>query len=52
MDNNMKKEFEKLEEDLEVNKHMDSLKATVKKMLNWKMPGYDRIHGLKIHDHP
>ena len=33
--NNMKKEFEELEEVIEAYIHLDSLKASRKKILNW-----------------
>ena len=41
----MGKELEGLEEGLKVKIHLDSLRATLKKERNWKMPGHDSIHG-------
>ena len=35
MQNNTKKGLEEIEEDLEVNMHLDSLKAAHKKIPNW-----------------
>ena len=40
----MKKELEELEEGLEPNIHLDLLRARIKKIQNWKMPGHGGIH--------
>ena len=42
----MKKELEELREGPEENVHMDSLRVTLKKIPNWKMPDNDSIHGF------
>ena len=34
------------EEDLQVNIHTDGLKATLKKIANWKAPGINSIRGF------
>ena len=54
--NNITRELDGLEEGQKVEIHSDFLKATLKKISNWKTPGYDGIHGLwfkkftSIHD--
>ena len=53
---NMTKELEGLEEDPKAEIHIDLLNATLRKISNWKTPGYDGIHGfcfkkfISIHD--
>ena len=42
----MKKELQELEEGPEANVHLNSLRATLKKIPNWKTPGHDSIHGF------
>ena len=42
----MEKELQRLEEGFKVKIHVDSLRATLKKVLNWKSPGYDDISYL------
>ena len=44
--NNMTKELEGLEEPPKMEIHIDLLKATLKRISNWKTPGHDRIHGF------
>ena len=52
----MTRELEELEEGLKVEIHIKLLKTTLKKISNWKTPGYDGIHGFwfnkftSIHD--
>ena len=41
----MKKELQRLKEGPKVKIHLDLFRATLKKVPNWKMPGYDGIHG-------
>ena len=41
----MEKELEGLEEGPKAKIHLDSLRATPKKVLNSKMPGHNGIHG-------
>ena len=41
----MRKELEGLKETLKVKIHIDSLRATLKKVPNWKMLGHDGMHG-------
>ena len=42
--NKIKKiEWEELKEGSEANKHLESLRATVKKILKWKMFGHDAM---------
>ena len=38
--NKMKKELKEFDEDPLVNIHLDSLRTTLKKILNWKTPGH------------
>ena len=40
-----KKDLERLEEGLKVKIHLDSLRAILKIVANWKTPGYDGIQG-------
>ena len=42
----MEKEVQKVEESPKVNIHIDSLRATLKKMPNWKTSGLNGIHGF------
>ena len=42
----MDKELLILEERSKVKIHLDSIRATFKKVPNWKIPGYDDIHGF------
>ena len=42
--NNMEKELQGLEEGPEANISLESLRATLKKVLHWKQLGYDSIH--------
>ena len=42
----MKKEFQRLEEGPEVDIHLDSQRSILKKIQNWKTPGFDGIKGL------
>ena len=42
----MTRELEGLEEDPKAEIHTDLLKTTLKKISNWKTPGYDGIHGF------
>ena len=42
----MKKESLGLDEGREVDKHMESLRATLKKAPYWKTPIYDGMHGF------
>ena len=44
--NMMKKELPCLEEGSETVIYLDSLRATIKKIPNWKTPGYDALPGL------
>ena len=44
--NRMKKELPKLEEDLEPEIYLESFRATLKKILNWKTPGNEDKHGF------
>ena len=44
--NNMKKELQGLEEDPEADLRLELLKATLKKVPNWKTPEHDGIHGF------
>ena len=52
----MTREQEGFEESPKAEIHIDLLKTTIKKISNWKTPGYDGIHGLcckkftSIHD--
>ena len=54
--NNIETELRMLEEGSQVNIYPDGLKATLKKIANWKTPGLDDIHGFwfkkftSIHD--
>ena len=54
--NNMTIELEGLEDGQKVEKYIDLLKTTLKKISNWKTPGHDGIHGFwfkkftSIHD--
>ena len=41
----MGKEIERLEEEPKAKINIDSLRATLKKVPNWKMLGHDGIHG-------
>ena len=43
---NMKKELQELEENPEVIIHLELLRAALKKVLNWKTPVHDGIHGF------
>ena len=43
---NMTRELEGLEKGPKAKIHTDLLKATLKKISNWKMPGHDGIHGF------
>ena len=42
----MKKELEGTEEDVEVDMYLDTQRAILKKVGNWKTPGHDTIHGF------
>ena len=42
----MEKESQGLKENPVVEIHMESLRATLKKVPNWKTPGHDGIHGF------
>ena len=44
--NHITRELEKLEESLKAEIQTDLLKTTFKKVLNWKTPGHDGIHGF------
>ena len=44
--NNMKKELQSLEESPEADINLNKLRATPKKVLNWKIPSHDGIHGF------
>ena len=54
--NHITRELEQLEEGPKTEIHIDLLKTTIKKVSNWKTPGYDGIHGFwfkkftSIHD--
>ena len=40
------KELKELKESSEAKQHLESLRATFKKIPNWKMPGQDGIQGF------
>ena len=40
----MEKELQGLKEEPKAKKHVDQLKATFKKVLNWKTPGHDGMY--------
>ena len=42
----METELQMLEEDLQMNTHLEGLTVTLKKIANWKSPGLDGIHGF------
>ena len=42
----MDKELQEVEEGLKVKIQIDSLRVTLKKVLNWKTPIHDGIHGF------
>ena len=44
--NNITKELEELEEGPKTEIHIDLLKATLKRISNWKTPGHDGIHSF------
>ena len=44
--NTMETELPMLEEGSQMNIHPGGLKATLKKIANWKTPGVDGIHGF------
>ena len=44
--NHITRELEELEEGPKAEIHTDLLKMTLKKVLNWKTPGHDGIHGF------
>ena len=44
--NNMEKESQRHEDGPEVDIHLESLRATLKKVLNWKKLSHDGIHGF------
>ena len=44
--NDMTRELEGLEEGPKAEIHIELLKKTLKKISNWKTPGYDGIHGF------
>ena len=44
--NNITREIEGLERGPKVEIHIDLLKTTLKRISNWKTPGYDGIHGF------
>ena len=46
--NNMETDLQMLEEGPQVNIHPDALKATLKKVANWKTPGLDSIRGFRF----
>ena len=54
--NNITRELDGLEEGPEMEIHVDLLRTTLKRISNWKKPGYDGIHGFwfkkftSIHD--
>ena len=54
--NNITREIQGLEKGLKTEIHIDLVKTTLKRISNWKIPGYDGIHGFlfktftSIHD--
>ena len=44
--NNMEKELQGLEESPKMKIHLNSLRATLKKVPNWKTLGHDGIHAF------
>ena len=44
--NNIAKELKGLEEGSKVKMHINLLRKRLKKISNWKAPGYDGIHGF------
>ena len=46
MDKQYYKRTRRLEEGFKTEIHMDLLKTTLKRILNWKTPGHDGIHGF------
>ena len=42
----MKKELQELKEGPKANIHLDSIRATLRKVPNWKTPSHDGIHGF------
>ena len=49
---NRKKEMRGLEESPKINKHLDSLRATLKKIPNWKTADHDGMHSSFKNSHP
>ena len=48
----METELQMLEEGPQGNIHPERLKATLKKMANWKTPGFDDIYGFWFKNSP
>ena len=42
----MEKELQTLDEGTKVETHIDSHKETLEKIPNWKIPGFNDIHGF------
>ena len=42
----MKKELQGIDVGIKADIHLESLRATLKKVPNWKTPGRDGIHGF------